>query len=102
MEAMEQAKKEKEAEKAAAAAAAVATTTVPYTPDYAAGLVSPAPAVSCSFMTSKTYHMLCNHNIIAITSTHYYTPGIYAEGYIQSNFNGSNTFGTMKISSRQG
>ena len=47
MEAMEQAKKEKEAEKAAAAAAAAVTTSaVPYTPDYAAGLVSPAPAVS--------------------------------------------------------
>ena len=47
MEAMEQAKKEKEAEKAAAAAAAAVTTAaVPYTPDYAAGLVSPAPAVS--------------------------------------------------------
>ena len=46
MEAMEQAKKIKEEQKAAAAAAvANATTTVPYTPDYAAGLVSPAPAV---------------------------------------------------------
>ena len=45
MEAMEQQKKEKEAEKAAAAAAPTSTA-VPYTPDYAAGLVSPAPAVS--------------------------------------------------------
>ena len=45
MEALEQQKKEKEAEKAAAAAAAVSNN-VPYTPDYAAGLVSPAPAVS--------------------------------------------------------
>ena len=51
MEAMELAKKEKEEQKAAAAAAtaAVVTSAVPYTPDYAAGLVSPAPAVSSVF-----------------------------------------------------
>ena len=26
----------------------------------------------------------------------------YTDGQVQSNYNGSNTFGTMKISSRQG
>lgn len=49
MEAMEQAKKEKEEEKAAAAAAAASqANTTSYTPDYAAGLVSPAPTVISS------------------------------------------------------
>jgi hypothetical protein len=43
MEAAEQAKKEREA---AAAAEQVTTNAVSYTPDYAAGLVSPAPSVS--------------------------------------------------------
>ena len=42
---MEQRKKEKEA----AAAAGVTATTASYTPDYAAGLVSPAPSVSITF-----------------------------------------------------
>lgn len=42
MEEMEQRKKEKEA----AAAAGTNPTTASYTPDYAAGLVSPAPSVS--------------------------------------------------------
>lgn len=45
IEALEQAKEKKEAEKAAAAANQAANP-APYTPDYAAGLVSPAPAVS--------------------------------------------------------
>ena len=45
MEEMEQRKKEKEA----AAAAGVTATTASYTPDYAAGLVSPAPSVSIAF-----------------------------------------------------
>ena len=44
IEANEQAKEKKEAEKAAAAASQSASP-APYTPDYAAGLVSPAPAV---------------------------------------------------------
>ena len=65
IEAMEQAKKVKEEQKAAAAAAAAAvTSTVPYTPDYAAGLVSPAPSVSS-----------------AVTSTVPYTPD-YAAGLV--------------------
>ena len=32
----------------------------------------------------------------------WYIQGCFCKSYIQSNFNGSNTFGTMKISSRQG
>lgn len=43
MEAAEQAKKDREA---AAAAEQATTNAVSYTPDYAAGLVSPAPSVS--------------------------------------------------------
>lgn len=43
MEQAEQAKKEREA--AAAAAEQNPQTTISYTPDYAAGLVSPAPSV---------------------------------------------------------
>lgn len=49
---MEQAKKEKEEQKAAAAAAAATTSAAPYTPDYAAGLVSPAPTVCKFFLRS--------------------------------------------------
>lgn len=66
MEAAEQAKKEKEEEKAAAAAA-LATSPASITPDYAAGLSSPAAVVSFYWMALSNKSLCYYYKMLFIS-----------------------------------
>ncbi|XP_053407742.1 negative elongation factor A-like [Mercenaria mercenaria] len=67
-EAIEQAKEKREAEKAAAAANQAANP-APYTPDYAAGLVSPAPAKIIGVGTSSAVSSLPQTQTVSYVPT---------------------------------